>query len=273
MQRQSLALAEESLRNNRARVAAGTMAPIDIVEAEAEVARNHEAVILAEAQLARAEDLLRTLILDPAAPDFWVVHLQPTDAPLIAARRLDVDEATRTAIERRTDIDQLRKQIEIGDLLVNDYPSWQVGLTIGYPLGRSTADAILARARLERPQTEARLREIEVRVASEVRDVARRVTPSPQRVEATAHHARARRTPAGGRAAPVRRRPVYELLPLPGAAGPRRAAQQGAPGDPRLPERLPGVFARRRLAVLQCHPSLTFLRRSVPAASGARRRH
>ena len=239
VQRQSLELAEESLRNNRARVAVGTMAPIDIVEAQAEVARNQEAVILAEAQIARAEDLLRTLILDPAAPDFWAVRLQPTDAPLLAARRIDVDEAIRTAIERRTDIDQLRKQIDntdtnaryfanqrlpdvnlhvdysvaglggrrflrgpgfpgpiigqqnyalgnvLGDLLGNDFPSWQVGLTVGYPLGRSTADANLARARLERSQVEARLREIEIGVVSEVRDVARRVTTSLQRVEAT----------------------------------------------------------------------------------------
>ena len=43
VQRQSLALAEESLRNNRRRVEVGTMAPIDIVEAENEVARNIEA--------------------------------------------------------------------------------------------------------------------------------------------------------------------------------------------------------------------------------------
>ncbi len=239
VQRQSLELAEESLRNNRARVEVGTMAPIDIVEAEAEVARNQEAVIVAEAQIAGAEDLLRTLILDPAAPDFWSVRLLPTDAPVLAARRIDVDAAVRAAIERRTDVDQLRKQIEntetnarffanqrlpdlnlfvdysvaglggrrflrgpgfpgpvigeqnyafgdvLGDLLGNDFPSWQLGLTVGYPLGRSTADANLARARLERSQGEARLLEIEIRVATEVRDVARRVNTNLQRVEAT----------------------------------------------------------------------------------------
>jgi len=47
VQQQSLELAEESLRNNRIRVEVGTMAPIDIVEAEAEVARNEEATIVA----------------------------------------------------------------------------------------------------------------------------------------------------------------------------------------------------------------------------------
>ena len=41
------------------------MAPIDIVEAESEVARNEETVIVAEAAIA-AEDRLRVLIFDPA---------------------------------------------------------------------------------------------------------------------------------------------------------------------------------------------------------------
>ncbi|MDG2041177.1 MAG: TolC family protein, partial [Ilumatobacter sp.] len=49
VQRQSLDLSQESLRNNRTRVEVGTMAPIDIVEAESEVARNEENVIIAEA--------------------------------------------------------------------------------------------------------------------------------------------------------------------------------------------------------------------------------
>ena len=48
--RESLELANESLRNNERRVEVGTMAPIDIVEAEAEVARNEEAVIIDEAR-------------------------------------------------------------------------------------------------------------------------------------------------------------------------------------------------------------------------------
>ena len=88
------------------------MAPVDIVEAEAEVARNQETVILAEAQLARAEDVLRALILDPAAPDFWAVCLQPTDPPRVGLRPIDVDETIPTAIERRADIDQLRADRE-----------------------------------------------------------------------------------------------------------------------------------------------------------------
>ena len=71
VQKQSLDIARESLHDNKSRVNVGTMAPIDIVEAEAEVARNEEAVIVAEADITRAEDALRQLIFDPKVPDFW----------------------------------------------------------------------------------------------------------------------------------------------------------------------------------------------------------
>src|SRR5687767_2412554 len=56
VQRQSLDLARQSLKDNRARVEIGTMAPLDIVQAEAEVATREEAVILAEAAIERQQD-------------------------------------------------------------------------------------------------------------------------------------------------------------------------------------------------------------------------
>jgi outer membrane protein TolC len=105
VQRQSLELSQESLRNNRTRVEVGTMAPIDIVEAESEVARNEENVIIAEAAVERAEDLLRTLIFDPDAPDFWSIQIQPSDEPMLAPREIDVDAAIRHALSQRTDLD------------------------------------------------------------------------------------------------------------------------------------------------------------------------
>src|SRR4029079_10428540 len=47
-QRQSLELAQRSLRDNQRRVEVGTMAPIDIIQAQAEVAINEQQVIVAE---------------------------------------------------------------------------------------------------------------------------------------------------------------------------------------------------------------------------------
>ena len=239
VQRQSLELAEESLRNNRTRVEVGAMAPIDIVEAQSEVARNEEAVIVAEAQIDRAQDVLRTLILDPASPDFWNISIEPTDTPLLQAQQIDVDAAIRIALDRRTDLQQLERNIDntdvniryyrnqrmpdvnlqvnyaltglggtrlirgdgfpgpvigeedrpfgsvLGDIFTNDFPTWSVGVSIGYPLGTSTADANLARSQLERSQADLRRRELELFITAEVRDVGRRVRMNLQRVEAT----------------------------------------------------------------------------------------
>ena len=239
VQRQSLELAEESLRNNRTRVEVGTMAPIDIVEAESEVARNEETVIVAEAGVDRAEDLLRTLIFDPDAPDFWSIRIQPSDSPVLQAREIDVDAAILTALDNRTDLHTLDRNIEntdtniryyrdqrlpdvnlevsyalsglggtrlvrgdgfpgpiigeeqtsfgsvLSDIFSNDFPTWAVGVTVAYPLGTSVADANLERARLQRTQTLLNRRNLEVQVATEVRNAGRNLTMNLQRVSAT----------------------------------------------------------------------------------------
>ena len=112
----SLDLARQSLRNNQRRVEVGTMAPIDIVEAEAEVARQEEAVIVRLGQIQAMEDNLRTLILNPSQPDFWTTKLEPAEQPVLTEQPVDLQGAIRNALENRTDLVQLRKQIESTDL-------------------------------------------------------------------------------------------------------------------------------------------------------------
>ncbi len=116
VQRESLNLAEQSLKDNRARVEIGTMAPIDIVQAEAEVAQREEGVILAEAAIARAEDALRALIYSPAAPDFWSTRPEPTETVTFQPVLVDADAAVRTALTQRTDLEASRKQLETNDV-------------------------------------------------------------------------------------------------------------------------------------------------------------
>lgn len=116
VQRQSLELAEQSLKDNRARVEIGTMAPIDIVQAEAEVAQREESVILAEAQVSRAEDRLRTLIFNPSSPDFWNIRIEPSDTAQFRPVTVDTDQAVSTALRQRTDLTTARKQLETNDV-------------------------------------------------------------------------------------------------------------------------------------------------------------
>ena len=64
-----------------------------------------------------------------------------------------------------------------------DYPTWTFGFTLNYPIGKSTEEANLARARLEREQANARLQSIELVAVREVRDAALRVEQNRQRIE------------------------------------------------------------------------------------------
>ncbi len=120
-QQESLALSQQSLKDNQKRVEIGTMAPIDIVQAQAEVASNEERVIVAEAQIKAAQDNLRALILDPATPDFWTVAFEPTDVPAFAAQAIDVDAAVRTALEKRSDLRSAKNSLEQSDINIRYY--------------------------------------------------------------------------------------------------------------------------------------------------------
>ena len=71
-------------------------------------------------------------------------------------------------------------------LLSFTFPTWTIGVQISYPLGTSSADANLARARLQLTQSQIPLRNIELQVTTSVRDVARQVVTNQKRVEATA---------------------------------------------------------------------------------------
>ncbi len=113
---QNLDLTRRTLRDNQSRVEVGTMAPISIIEAEAEVARGEEAVILAEASIAAAEDRLRALILDPSRPDYWEVRLEPTDTITLQPREVNLDAAILAARQNRTDLIVARSQMDITDL-------------------------------------------------------------------------------------------------------------------------------------------------------------
>jgi HAE1 family hydrophobic/amphiphilic exporter-1 len=73
----------------------------------------------------------------------------------------------------------------LGDLFGNQYPSWTLGLSISYPLGRSQQEANLARAQLQTTQAETQLKNAELQVVTQVRNVARQVVTSERLVDST----------------------------------------------------------------------------------------
>jgi HAE1 family hydrophobic/amphiphilic exporter-1 len=79
--------------------------------------------------------------------------------------------------------------VAFGDVLrqlfVANYPTWTVGFTLSYPLGRSADQAVLARSTLERDQGVARLRSSELKVVREVRQSAMQLEQNRQRIDTT----------------------------------------------------------------------------------------
>ena len=118
VQQQSLELAQESLRNTRSRVEIGTTPPIDIVEAESEVATREEAVIVAEAQIKTAEDTLRALVFDPSSPGFWTMTIEAVDVPSFQPIAIDTDAAVRNALDKRTDLKRTSMSLELDDVQI-----------------------------------------------------------------------------------------------------------------------------------------------------------
>ncbi len=116
--RQSLKLAQDLLRNNRIQVEVGTMAPIDVTEAEAEVAAREEAVIVAEEAILTFEDILKRLINDPESPDFWQTRYLPSTNPTMEEFRIDIEEAIRVALTRQPLLQASRVELETRDYAV-----------------------------------------------------------------------------------------------------------------------------------------------------------
>lgn len=242
VQRQSLDLAQQSLKDNKARVEIGTMAPLDIVQAEAEVATREESVILAEAAIERAQDSVRTLVYSPSAPDFWVVRIEPTETVTFVPTDVDTEAAVRNALSQRSDVQVAKKGIEnndvniryfrnqslpdlnaslsysaqavggtqllrgpgsgftpgavigtfeksyfstLGTALSGDFPGWTFTVDVAYPIGKSSNEAQLTRARLQNTQAERQLASLELQVSAQVREFARQVQTNAKRVDAT----------------------------------------------------------------------------------------
>jgi outer membrane protein len=111
-QRKSLALAGKFLEENRIKVRVGTMAPLDVVQAESEQASREEAVIVAEAAVAEAEDALKRAIFNTNDPATWETRILPVERPTAEPFRVDLEAAILTALGKRTDMTAARKRLE-----------------------------------------------------------------------------------------------------------------------------------------------------------------
>lgn len=110
--RESLRLAQDLLELNRKKVEVGTLAPIEITQAEAGVASREEGVILAQAAMENAEDVLRRLLAYPMGDPVWQKRIVPTDAPELRRSEVDLDGAIRKALETRPEMIAAKRDLE-----------------------------------------------------------------------------------------------------------------------------------------------------------------
>lgn len=73
----------------------------------------------------------------------------------------------------------------LNQVIKGDFPTWTVGLSISYPIGRSYDEAGLARARLQQSQAQQRLKDLELNVVRQVRQTALQLEMNAKRVQAT----------------------------------------------------------------------------------------
>ena len=114
--RLSLERAKDLLELNRKKVEVGTLAPIEITQAEAGVASQEEGVILAQTTLENAEDALLRLMAVPDASPLWDQSLQLTDRPSYEPHDLDLDASIAKGLEHRPEIIVARQQLKDNEL-------------------------------------------------------------------------------------------------------------------------------------------------------------
>ncbi|MEQ1910841.1 MAG: TolC family protein [Vicinamibacterales bacterium] len=133
----SEALAVRQRDDNQRRVDLGTVAPIDVLESEAEVASRHQASVQAEGAWRDAQVALKALIVANATDAVWKATIVPTDRPAESVRAIDLPQAISKAVANRTDLDRARRVRQSSDVslrLFDDQRKPAVDLVGGYTL-------------------------------------------------------------------------------------------------------------------------------------------
>ncbi len=220
-QREALKLAEDFLAENTIRVEVGTMAPIELIQAETEVKLREEDVIVAEAEVKEAEDTLKEVLNIPEIMGTWRIRTQPTDTPpFVPVSTLVVQDMMEQALKQRPDF--IASQLDIGSREIarmearnQRLPSldfvaqgsarafgeaaeeslgnlpdlegyrWSFGLQFEYPLGNRSARNALLKRNLELQQALVDQRQLILTIERQIRQAVRNIESAIKRIEVT----------------------------------------------------------------------------------------
>jgi outer membrane protein len=121
--REEIALAEKTYSDNKKQVDVGTLAPLEIVQAEAQLATAQQALIVAETTVFQDQlTLLNLISKDPNSPALRTVEIVPTDKADVAppeVEKLPLEDLIREAITKRPDVLQSGLLIKGDDINVH----------------------------------------------------------------------------------------------------------------------------------------------------------
>ncbi|HPB59095.1 MAG TPA: TolC family protein [Candidatus Saccharicenans sp.] len=108
VKQESLKLARELLAKNQKSVEIGTLAPLDVLSAQSEVATREADIIRAEAAVKNAEDQLWIMMNISDEEKKQYTSIEPFDLPKIEQKAMSLEEAESLALESRPDLRNLR---------------------------------------------------------------------------------------------------------------------------------------------------------------------
>ena len=216
---ESLGLAKELHERNKVQVQVGTLAPLELVQSQAQIATNEQNIITAQSNLANAADALRQLLNLPNGEGLWDKEIRPVtdaqtehiainlaDAVKIAYdRRPDLREQLITVERFKTDADffrlQKRPQLDlsvsyatngVGRTLSDanrqvdafDFPRYQGELRLTIPIQNRAARAQSVIADLDYEKAKVQLDTLRSQVLTEVRTAARGVDTAAKQIDA-----------------------------------------------------------------------------------------
>src|SRR5262249_50697085 len=99
--------------NNKRQLEVGTLAPIDVISAAAQLETNRQQVFAVMNQVAQAENTLKSYTVSGPGDDLWNSRLEPVESFEIKPFDLPLQDAIKLAQENRPEIRQyaLRKEM------------------------------------------------------------------------------------------------------------------------------------------------------------------
>lgn len=218
--RKGLELSEQQRKRTRALIDAGTNAPIEMFQADANVASREESIIVAENAVRDAEDNLKNVI-DPLDEELLdTTELVPISVIDPDAEIASLAGALTSALRRRPELLAARANLNTSHLQVTQakdgllpqvnltgsfsvdgnghttnetwqevgefrFFSWAIGLAVEVPLGNRSARAAYRRAKLVKAQAEVSLKRAERNIVIEVRAAHRAIATARKRIAAS----------------------------------------------------------------------------------------